>query len=230
MSYIAHRTECGCEQPLLDHLRGTAERASTFAQPFGAANLAYVLGMAHDIGKYSDAFQKRIRGQSLTTDHSTAGAQELNRLCGALPAYCVAGHHAGLPDGGARTDTGDQPTLCGASKSARHLTVPFRRRYLSQGLRLHSRTLLGQGGFTVSFWVRMLFSCLVDADFLDTEAFMHNGAPPRGLALDTGLLIDKLEHFIAPWWDAETPLNRTRCEILRACLEAGAPKPPAFLP
>ncbi|MBS1473471.1 MAG: CRISPR-associated endonuclease Cas3'', partial [Massilimaliae sp.] len=91
MSYIAHRTECGCEQPLLDHLRGTAERASTFAQPFGAANLAYVLGMAHDIGKYSDAFQKRIRGQSLTTDHSTAGAQELNRLCGALPAYCVAG-------------------------------------------------------------------------------------------------------------------------------------------
>ena len=228
MSYIAHRTECGCEQPLLDHLRGTAERASTFAQPFGAANLAYVLGMAHDIGKYSDAFQKRIRGQSLTTDHSTAGAQELNRLCGALPAYCVAGHHAGLPDGGARTDTGDQPTLCGRLKKRPASYGAFSEEVSLSRPSFAQPHLLGQGGFTVSFWVRMLFSCLVDADFLDTEAFMHNGAPPRGLALDTGLLIDKLEHFIAPWWDAETPLNRTRCEILRACLEAGRTQAPGL--
>ena len=85
--FIAHRAEDGREQPLIDHLNGTAQRARLFAEPFGAGEPAYMMGLSHDIGKYSDEFQKRVRGCNLSTDHSTAGAQEIYRACGSPAAY-----------------------------------------------------------------------------------------------------------------------------------------------
>lgn len=226
--FLAHRTEDGREQPLIDHLRGTAAYAEQFAQPFGAGELARALGLAHDIGKYSSAFQKRIRGDSLTTDHATAGAQQIASLCGAPAAYCIAGHHSGLPDGGARTDAAGQPTLCGRLKKTLPPYDAFAAEVTLSPARFQAPHILGQGGFTVSFWTRMLFSCLVDADFLDTEAFMQEKAPPRGREMKIDELLTRLERFINPWWDAKTPLNRTRCDILRACLDAGAQSPGLF--
>ena len=225
--YIAHRAEDGREQPLADHLRGTAERARRFAEPFGAGALAYDLGCAHDIGKYSAPFQRRIRGDALTTDHSTAGAQEISRVYGALAAYCVAGHHSGLPDGGGRADTADQPTLCGRLKKQ---VAPYAAFSAEVSLTRHGfqpPRALGQGGFTAAFWTRMLFSCLVDADFLDTEAFMQ-GEPERGRALAIDALLGRLDAFIAPWWGAAEPLNRARCDILRASMEAGSAQAPGL--
>ncbi|WP_195276783.1 CRISPR-associated helicase Cas3' [Anaerotruncus rubiinfantis] len=228
MLFIAHRTEDGREQSLRSHLRGTAERAAAFAAPFGADRLAYLLGMAHDIGKYSDAFQKRIRGSNLTTDHATAGAQEVNRLCGALPTYCAAGHHGGLPDGGARGDTNDRPTLSGRLKKHVAPYDAFAAEVTLQKPVFTAPRILGQGGFTASFWARMLFSCLVDADFLDTEAFMQGGAPPRGQPMDADLLADKLNAYMERFQKPKTPLNHARCEILRACLEAGRSQAPGL--
>ncbi|MGM9613279.1 MAG: CRISPR-associated helicase Cas3' [Butyricicoccus sp.] len=226
--FLAHRTENGREQPLIDHLRGTAERAAQFAQPFGAEELAHQIGMAHDIGKYSAAFQKRLLGDRLTTDHATAGAQQIVSLCGAPAAYCVAGHHSGLPDGGGRTDVAGQPTLCGRLKKTLAAYDAFSAEVTLSAAQPRMPRVLGQGGFTFSFWTRMLFSCLVDADFLDTEAFMQEQTPPRGRELEIDSLLARLERFIAPWWDAKTPLNRTRCKILRACLDAGAQMPGLF--
>lgn len=226
--YLAHRTEDGREQPLIDHLNNTAQRCAAFAALFGAKELAYQIGLAHDLGKYSDAFQKRIRGDSLTTDHSTAGAQEIYKVCGTQAAYCVAGHHGGLPDGGARTDTADRPTLY----ARLHRDVAPYQAFSSE-LSLARPSVkpprvFGQGGFTVSFWTRMLFSCLVDADFLDTEAFMQQDTPPRGQSAEPSTLLTRLEAYIQGWMDPQTPLNRARCDILRACLDAGTTQAPGL--
>ena len=60
MKYLAHR-EKEREQLLLDHLTGTAEKAKKFAEVFGKGDWGYCCGMLHDLGKYSDKFQRRIR-------------------------------------------------------------------------------------------------------------------------------------------------------------------------
>ena len=63
------------EQTVYEHLTGTAELAKQFAAAFGAEEDGYLLGLLHDIGKYSDAFQHRLDG-GVRVDHSTAGAKE----------------------------------------------------------------------------------------------------------------------------------------------------------
>lgn len=71
-----------------------------------------------------------------------------------------------------------------------------------------------------AFYIRLLYSCLVDADYLDTEAFM-DGTLPRGGYEPIASLLDKLNQYIAPWWNPQNELNRKRCDILRSCLNAG---------
>jgi len=82
--YMAHVREDGRSQTILEHLEGTARLAEAFAEPFGAAAQGRWVGMLHDIGKYSDGFQKRLHG-GRPVDHSTAGAYE-SMLCGQVPA------------------------------------------------------------------------------------------------------------------------------------------------
>ncbi|MGM9618448.1 MAG: CRISPR-associated helicase Cas3' [Oscillospiraceae bacterium] len=228
VKYLAHIAQDGREQTVKEHLTGTAELCRAFAAAFGAEDLGWMLGQAHDIGKYSEPFQKRIQGKDVSTDHSTAGAQQLETLCGAPAAYCVAGHHGGLPDGGSRMDAPGQPTLCGRLKKQVAPYEAFSTEVTLSPARFQKPRILGRSGFTVSFWTRMLFSCLVDADYLDTETFMQGGAPPRGRALEIDALLKRLEAYIEPWWDAGTALNSARCEILRACLNAGAQAPGLF--
>jgi CRISPR-associated endonuclease/helicase Cas3 len=75
--------------------------------------------------------------------------------------------------------------------------------------------------FAGQFYTRMLFSCLVDADFLDTEQFMQGDAP-RGGYDDMSVLLGKLRHYIQPWMEhPSTGINQRRCTILRDCLRAG---------
>jgi CRISPR-associated endonuclease/helicase Cas3 len=105
-------------QRLCDHLRNVGELAAASGQKFGAAKVASVAGVLHDVGKYTEAFQLYIQGRGPSPDHSTAGAQIAlglarsgappDRLMADLVAYVVAGHHAGLPDrriGGAALDS-----------------------------------------------------------------------------------------------------------------------------
>ena len=80
----------------------------------------------------------------------------------------------------------------------------------------------GQDPLTDSFIIRMLFSCLVDADFLDTERFMSGGTAERETGESLPTLLEKLERHIAPWWAPSSELNRMRCGILRACIDGGA--------
>ena len=85
-------------QYLADHLRQTAALAGQFAAPFHAEQAAEQTAILHDIGKYGTAFQARIRGSKQQADHSTAGALEANRLRNIAGAFCIAGHHGGIPD------------------------------------------------------------------------------------------------------------------------------------
>ena len=204
--YLAHRAEDGREQSILEHARNVAGLAAGFAAPFGAEKPAELAGLFHDIGKYSQAFQRRIRGCDIRVDHSTAGAKEIVKYAPYLLAYCVAGHHGGLPDGG-----------------------DFSGELQPRDARFRPPKVLGRGGFTAAFWTRMLFSCLVDADYLDTESFMRGSPPPRGSDVTMEQLLGRLERYVAGWWDAKSELNRVRCDILRACLEGERPGLPACL-
>ena len=112
---LAHISRTGQEQTIYDHLCGTASLAKEFARPFGGEMQAELAGFAHDIGKYSTAFQKRLHGGP-KTDHATAGALECFKRKQPFAALAVAGHHGGLPDGGSQMDASDQPTLFGRIK------------------------------------------------------------------------------------------------------------------
>ena len=227
MEYIAHLNE-ERTQTLKDHLCGTAELAGYFAGRFGKADWGYACGMLHDIGKYSLAFQDKIKNNSnRQVDHSTAGAKACFEKGGmySFMSYCIAGHHSGLPDYGSSSDPGNAPTLqgrkkkhiedCGAYKSEIHIpeikTLPF------------DPPNSPDPDFSLSVFIRMLYSCLVDADFLDTEYFMKEGRTQRETGEEPSVLLEKLKKHVAGWLlneDTET-VNGRRTEILRHCFEWG---------
>lgn len=222
---LAHRSEDGREQTVLEHLEATAELCAAFAYRFGAEEQGRFIGLAHDIGKCSDEFQARLRG-GIIVDHASAGALECAKVAPAAvwAASCVAGHHGGLQDvGNPQTDCAGDSTLFGRLRSAADGNIP---RY-SMPVALHAPSPLahyGNDGLTDSFLTRMLYSCLVDADYLDTERFM-DGKSAESPGYDSlTVLLEKLEQKVSPWWDAKTELNRERCKILRACMD-GADQP-----
>ena len=215
---LAHVSEDGMRnQSILSHLEGTAVIAERFAKSFGGQEQARTAGLLHDIGKYSDGFQKRLKGGK-KVDHSTAGAKVAMAQKQPEVAFAIAGHHSGLPDGGSKTDTMDSPTLCGRLKKPVEDCDLWKSEVnLPSSV---TRPPIAQDGFSVSFYTRMLYSCLVDADFLDTEAFMQ-GKARKGNYASMGQMLERLKEYISPWWAAETALNQKRCEILRQCFERG---------
>lgn len=222
--YIAHlRQEDGWEQSVYDHLSGVAELAQRFAQPFGAGEQAKWMGWAHDIGKYTQAFQRRIRDNGPKVDHATAGAKELMALGMPWAALGCAGHHGGIPDGGGPGDGADMPTLMGRCKRQ----VPDYRAYTQEVALVKSPPPPFSDPFEATFMVRMLYSCLVDADYLDTEAFMQNGQVRRGGYDALAVLLDRLRRHVAAFKPPKNELNAMRCEILDACIQA-AENPPGL--
>lgn len=215
---LAHISEdCLRVQTVAEHLKGTARRCAAFAAVFGAEQAGYYTGLLHDVGKYSAAFQRRLHGGP-KVDHATAGAQVAYFGGQPCTAFAVAGHHSGLPDGGTRADTDQDGTLQGRMK--KHVE-PYSAWEQEIQLPPPPPRPDAKNGYELSFYTRMLYSCLVDADYLDTEAFMDGSEPPRGQHADVPALLQKLHAHIAPWWQPKNELNARRCEILRACLDAG---------
>ncbi|GHU44296.1 CRISPR-associated helicase/endonuclease Cas3 [Clostridia bacterium] len=230
-TYIAHRSHVGeneREQLLADHLTNVADMAKRFATSF-AADLAYECGLVHDVGKYSDEFQKRIHGASFRTDHATAGGQLLletyrDTPCAKLAklmAYCVMGHHGGLPNGGTTQDDSDSGTLSGRLQKK----IPSYAAYqmeLQMEPRLKPLDFTPKNGFGVAFLTRMVYSALVDADWLDTEAFCNDGGAVRGgfssiaeLQKRLSLETERFLHAVAD----HNELNMRRNDLLRNCME-----------
>ena len=172
-------------QDLFCHLENVSQHAAASGACFDAGDWARVAGLWHDLGKYSDAFQDYLRTASVAdphnadavarTDHSTAGAQhavENIDVLGHLLAYPIAGHHSGLLDGrgsGACLAMRlTKPVEPWRGSVPSNLVVPP-----DLSLPDFVREALVRGDpFCIGFFVRMIFSCLVDADFLDTENFM----------------------------------------------------------
>ena len=217
--YLAHISEDGRKQTVEEHLIGTAELCARFAAVFGAKEQGKLIGLIHDIGKNSEEFQQRLCGGEIV-DHSTAGALECAKMGADWAAFCVAGHHGGLLDGGNRFDQAGEATLWGRLKKGVEGGIP-------QYCRTHALPtisqprLWGHDALTDAFLVRMLYSCLVDADYLDTEFFMKDGDVERGKYDSLPVLLKRLEMYIEPWWEPKKEINQWRCEILRACLNGG---------
>lgn len=235
--YYAHSTNSNSSdwQLLKDHLHNTASIASHFAMKLGLENIAYTAGFLHDLGKYSSAFQSRIRGFGPPTDHSTAGAQEIIKLTAGTPeqliakliAFCIAGHHTGLPDFGTIVDLPSDSTLLARLKRELEPYSNYKSELDLAGLPilklpcLHKTT--SSGLLSVSFLVRMLYSTLVDADYLETETFVA-GQKARGNHPTLTTLNDTLCHHLGSTPFTPSPLNNRRNQILKECLShANAP-------
>jgi CRISPR-associated endonuclease/helicase Cas3 len=226
---------------LADHLKAVAELAAEFSGAFDVANTtnrwAYLAGLWHDLGKYREGFQRYVRladnpnahiegkvgGREKT--HSAAGAlwaiQQLPKPYGNIVAYLIAGHHAGLDDwdGGLnqRLQNDDSKQ---EFKEALAANPPD---HLLAHSDLVAQIPGGPAGF--SLWVRMLFSCLVDADFLDTEAHFDAGKPARrdGFPTLDQMRVSLDAHMVAKA-QAATPseVNTLRADILRQCRNKAA--------
>ena len=168
-------------QTMQSHARNVGGMAAGFAAYFGAQEIARATGLLHDVGKYSPLFDKRLHGDPKRVDHSTAGAkiavERWGVRLGKVMAFCIAGHHAGLANGAGAGD--------GRSTLQQRLDWQFGadipkldevwRQEIDLPETLPAPSVKPDAGdhphFTCAFFIRMLYSCLVDADFLDTEAF-----------------------------------------------------------
>ena len=189
---LAHISKNGQFHYLDDHLNNTARLASNNAHKFDSRTWGYLAGLWHDIGKYSAEFQARIRaigGEDAhietigRVDHSTAGAKHAFEMIkekgfGKAIAYVIAGHHGGLPDG-ISVDS------CLSSRLKKNVPAygdcPHEilnpDLLKTHPLALPLKLTPERAGIQFSMFIRILYSCLVDADFIDTEAFMD---PQRG--------------------------------------------------
>lgn len=212
-------------QSIEAHLKGTGELAETFAAEFGAAANGKLCGLAHDIGKYSDEFQLRLRGGK-KVDHATAGAIECFKIKAAFEAVCVIGHHSGLPNVGHKdADTTESQTFFGRKLRAEQGGIPDYRKNWNGHIALPQDYFRPSGrGFATAFYIRMLYSCLVDADYIDTETFM-NGDAGRGNYEPLSALCDKLTAYISKWNNPTRKIDILRQKILNSCIEkASAPR------
>lgn len=231
---------------LEEHLREVAKGSESFAETFGGSAWGFLAGLWHDLGKYSPAFQgfiasksgfdpeAHIEGGVGRVNHSTAGAlHAVEKLGdkGRLLAYLIAGHHAGLPDW-----YSDQHALASLShrlSEHHHLQTTLNADISSTILHLttnpKTKPLGGEAG--LALWLRMLFSCLVDADFLDTEAFMESEkAEKRGVFPPLAQLLDQLnDHMEKVTAEATATLvNHVRAEVLKQCRKRAEDTPGNF--
>jgi CRISPR-associated endonuclease/helicase Cas3 len=233
-TYYAH-THGGSErrwEPLPEHLQLVSSLAREYAAPLGCAAEAELAGLLHDLGKYSDAFQKRLRGEASGVDHWSPGAVvALSRYQaqGIAAALSVAGHHTGL-DQAHRTSLGELVRRCPSEGINEYL-----QRFAADGLELpeppESTVYSGLCPATAAsamLDVRMLYSVLVDADYVATEAHFQGG-PGGKILREPGpalrpedALQGLLAHLrtLAEGADTSSAVHELKQALLAACLEA----------
>jgi CRISPR-associated endonuclease/helicase Cas3 len=227
-------------QLLKDHLISTGNKAFELGQDAGIAELAQAAGYLHDIGKYADAFQARLRGSKRPVDHATAGAREIVRLFPDSPqreiaellSYCIAGHHSGLPDYGSFGDVETDSTLL-ARREKKKLEEysAYKDEIDGSLLQLHPPRLSvnrDHSGFCISFLTRMIFSTLVDADWLDTESYVQDGAKPRGKHATIEVLAEQFNRFLQTFANPQREIDRKRTETLNDCIQKASSEPGFF--
>ena len=229
------------------HAGNVARRARDFAAAFGAADWGELLGLWHDLGKRSDAFQQYIRATADPdaaenenapgrVDHSTFGAQYAAKSfaghLGQILAFCIAGHHAGLADAFSDDESTRNSTLrARLSKSVPEVTL---RRDQPAVLKLKIPFIVNRErvGFQVAVFTRMLFSALIDADRTATEEFC-NPALSTVRAIRKPELPDlrqQLNRFLERLQATAPPtaVNQIRTTVLADCRAAASLAPGFF--
>lgn len=225
-------------QTLQNHLAAVGGLAALKASHFNSADLAEIAGLLHDLGKYCEEFQARLRGSHRKVDHATWGARiakEKYPQLWPLLAYAIAGHHAGLADG----MPSDKPqAITPLSERLRQSPVtqldPVWQDEialkLSPGFPLFKQKK-GYANFQLSMLGRMIYSSLVDADFLDTDAFYRkiDNLPPRDNQFPSlEELRDQLEGYLSqPRFQSTAGVNAIRAQIL-AHVRQGAENSPGL--
>jgi CRISPR-associated endonuclease/helicase Cas3 len=245
MRFFAHSGKDSAKsdwQTLVEHSENVARLASQMASVFGCEKAAHAAGLFHDLGKYNPAFQRRLEGSNTRVDHSTAGAVLLplfakgqNRDIAKLIAYIIAGHHAGLPD--MTSESGSlservknfKDELDGGWKN--ELTFDLENLAPSFDFSKNDKK---RAAFQFSLLTRMIFSCLVDADYKDTEAFydkLENRTRDREWQPLQKLLPQFTNAFDAKMdamSKADTKVNLLRTDILNHVRAQSTQKPGLF--
>jgi len=232
--YYAHSTDSQDKnnwQLLKDHLENVANCTSGFARKFDAEQFGYAAGLLHDIGKYSPEFQRRLDGAKIRVDHSTAGAKEAETLYSMFHSrileYIITGHHGGLLDYGT-PESGLRERL---SKSYLPDYSGYKNEISIPDLNSFRPHFPPINGFAISFYTRMLFSCLVDADFLDTERFISpDKSSLRGQYESFNTLFKKFDDHMNDVLSKadDKPINKYRREIYEQCREKAELPPQMF--
>ena len=244
MQHYAHSKEGAPPeewQPLKEHLNNVAKRAEEFAQPFGGEEWARLAGLWHDLGKGTLPWQAFLRRANGIVDefakfyeghptHAAVGAKQLyeySKEAGKLLAYCIAGHHGGLPNW---DDAPESALKSRLGKEYSPVEVPLASPAFPSDLFCIPET--DRFGFQLQFFVRMVFSSLVDADFLDTEASLNK--EKSGWRSDYPMLKGLHSRFWSAFnelrekADSTAPVNLQREAVLKDCLEKAESKPGLF--
>lgn len=233
--YYAHVNDINEKQTVKDHCINVGGIASIFASKFGAENTAKVCGLLHDVGKCSIQFQNRLLNNGIKVDHATAGGKELEKLFGKsfqrLLGYPIIGHHSGLSDFGSeergliqrfnkeipKYDAEEILNLINTKDVDLKKEIP----------KNYENSL----GFVFAFYIRMIYSALVDADYLDTEDFCN-----VSLEIQRGNYknFNELETIFEKYMEKVnknariTPINIIRQKIFYQCIEKAECKPNLF--
>ncbi len=234
MRYFAHSVGAsGSMQSQAEHLSRVANAAAAFAQPFAMEEEARVAGLLHDAGKYSYLFQQRLKGLERGLDHWSPGAHIAlfdHKLIAA--ALAIQGHHTGLQQSNIEAlkkldlDQLTERHPLGLRLTEKN-TAAILEKMQSDSLTLpevinpclsHCDTIL-----SAMFDVRMLFSTLVDADYLDTQKHFDSTSRPVGLHLNPVVAYEALTSHMNRLRlesKASANINNMRDNIYNACVEA----------
>lgn len=230
-------------QTLEEHLNQVAAIAGTFANDFGNGDWASLAGYLHDLGKYNPAFQSYISqnydweesDENIKSyrkvDHSTAGALfaiEQFKNIGIILSYLITGHHAGLPDWYNETGIGGELSTRLGKKELLDKIRQYVPEALIQNIKPPTTMPAARTPESIHLWFRMLYSCLVDADFLDTENFMNpEKSSLRGGYKELNELKSLLDNYLEELAEEtrkkqtnNTQVNLLRRQVLEECQQA----------
>ena len=237
---------------LEDHLNSVANRASGFAASFEAQQWAEIAGRTHDLGKGTRAWQGYLRDENGVEDefsryykkhhkkkehkkkHADVGAcylYQASNNAGKLLSYTVAGHHGGLPSWeGELAGTGLRVRL--EKRLPDDIEIPLPSLDFPEWPPSHFYSSSHRFGYQLQFFTRMLFSCLVDADYLDTEQSLDTDkASKRGAWPPLENLYDQFWTSFNQLINEANPnlaINKQRKLVLDDCKEAAQQDPGLF--